>query len=121
MNENDEKCDKFVFLQQIERIDEMHGKTVQMIVNRSKNDELLNWWIVQTPPEAVLYSGKKLANLEPYRFQFRVTGLARILSLQFAASLPAAVQQIRVHDEVVVRLQRQPEIIFADDVGGIAL
>lgn len=43
------------------------------------------------------------------------------VGFQFTASLSAAIQQVRVHDIVVVRLQGRPEIVFAGEMGRIAL
>lgn len=43
-------------------------------------------------------------------------------ALDFAPRLPAAVEQVGVHDEVVVCLQGRPEIVLAEaGVGGAAL
>lgn len=48
----------------------------------------------------------------------RMVGFFAVTVLQFTTGLTTSVQQLCVHDIIVVRLQCQPEIIFTDVIRG---
>lgn len=65
-------------------------------------------------PLVVVLAQLQIFYIVTYLFAAQHTRRFDLVRFQFTTSLSAAVQQVRVHDIVVVWLQCRPEIIFTD-------